>query len=231
MPIIIPDNLPYTPRGIECLRLGARRGGEGIGCCAMDVIQGFNNSPDAICPQQPHFDGDGWSPSFHPDGKGQLCIGGEGITNEQAFLSHITHGSFTPEPEPDHGFVCVLTDSQCSSSTGKKWLAILKREGFEWVGCTSNSVYAGYHPNHVFMLLRNTHEHMEDSELEQLKHPPKAWEELPEAAETPEERFSTLRAHIGEAHTSAAKAPEVAEEAAPVPYAVNACKFDGGTTV
>lgn len=213
MPILIPDYLPYTPRGIECLRLGARRGGEGIGCCAMDVIQGFNNSPDAICPQQPHFNGDDWSPSFYPGSNQQLCVGGEGITNEQAFLSQITHGSFTPEPEPDHGFVAVLTGEQCSSSNGKKWLAILKREGFEWVGCTSNSVYGEFHPNHVFMLLRNTHTSMEDEEIEQLKKPPSAWTELPEPSETPEERFKTLSAICGTSHTPATEATQEAVQA------------------
>ncbi len=195
--ITIPDDLPYTPRGLECLRLGARRGGEGIGCCAIDVLQGFNNDPDSLAPPQPHFNGDDWSPSFYQHTDKQLAIAG---TNEEVFLSHITHGSFTPEPEPDHGFIAVLTDDQVNGTIGRKWLAILKREGFEWVGCTSNSVYGEYHPNHVFMLLRSTHLNMEDAEIEELKKPPQVWTELPAPVETPEERFQTLSQKCGSAH-------------------------------
>lgn len=213
MPIIIPDNLPYTPRGIECLRLGARRGGEGIGCCAIDVIQGFNNSPDALCPQQPFFNGDDWSPEFYPGSDDQLCVGGGTVTNEQAFLSHITHGSFTPHPEADHGFIAVLTHDQVTSGRGKQWLAILKREGFKWVGCSSNSVYSEKHPNHVFMLLRKTHKYMEEEEIEELNRPPSIWEELPEPTETPEERFDALAAICGQAHTPAKAKAEALEEA------------------
>lgn len=213
--IVIPDNLPYTPRGIECLRFGARRGGEGIGCCAIDVFQGFNNAPDAFCPQQPFFNGDDWSPEFHPDTDSQLCVGGGTITNEQAFLSYLTHGSFTPEPEPDHGFIAVLTGDQANSANGKKWLAILKREGFKWVGCTSNSVYADYHPNHVFALFRSTHQYMGDDEIERLQQPPQIWEELPEPTETPEERFNALSPRFsrgGEAHTPAKENTESTTE-------------------
>lgn len=203
MPILIPDYLPYTPLGIECLRLGARRGGDGIGCCAMDVIQGFNNDPDKIRPQQPFYEGDSWSPLFYEGTDKQLCVGGEGITNEQAFLAYITHGSFTNEPAADHGFIAVLTDSQVQGETGKKWLRILKREGFKWVGAVSNSVYSEYHPNHVFMMLRSTLECMEADERERLKSPPEYWENLPEPTETPEERFYINSGEISKAHTPA----------------------------
>lgn len=204
MPILIPDNLPYTPRGIECLRFGARRGGDGIGCCAVDVIQGFGNPPDAICPQKPFYDGDSWAPVFYSGTSRQLCVGGENITNEQAFLAYLTHGSFTSEPEPDHAFIAILAKEQCEeSSSGKKWLAILKREGFEWVGCTSNSVYGECHPNHIFMLIRSTHTHMEDSEIESLKRPPQIWDELPKPTETPEERYRYLCDIFRSYHTPA----------------------------
>lgn len=204
MPITIDYNsLPYTPSGIECLRLGARRGGEGIGCCAIDVIQGFNNAPDAICPQQPFFNADEYRVEFYDNTSDQLCLGGEGITNEQVFLAQLTHGSFTPFPEPDHGFIVTMTENQISSSNGQKWLTILKREGFKWVGCVSNSVYGEYHPNHIFMLLRSTHENMDDDEIQELKSPPSFWESLPEPLENPEERFNTLRKSYKEAHTPA----------------------------
>ncbi len=212
MPVLIPDYLPYTPNGIECLRLGARRGGEGIGCCAMDIIQGFDNSPEGLRPQQPFYNGDCWTPEMYPGTDDQLCVGGGDVTNEQAFLAYLAHGSFSPEPYADHGFIAVLTGDQCKSSNGKKWLAILKREGFEWVGATSNSVYGEYHPNHVFMLLRSTHTEMGENEIELLKKPPKAWEELPEPTETPEERFRTLADEYSKAHTPATEATK-AEQA------------------
>lgn len=196
MPIIIPDDLPYTPYGIECLRLGARRGGVGIGCCAVDVFQGFNNSPSAMCPPIPFFNGDCYSPEFG-DFYQQLAMHG---TNEQVFLAYLAHGSFTPYQEPDHAFIAVLTDSQCRSETGKQWLRILKREGFEWKGCVNNSVYSEYHPNHIFMLIRNTREHLSEDELKELSQPPQAWEELGPPNQTPEERYVELCRTYTEAH-------------------------------
>lgn len=200
MPIIIPDDLPYAPRGIECLRLGARRGGEGIGCCAIDVFQGFTNDPDAECPQQPFFDGDSWSPILDENGT-QICVGGPGITNEDVFLAYLAHGSFTNDPEPDHGFIAVLTGDQCQSTIGRAWLKILKREGFRWVGCTSNSVYSEYHPNHIFMLLRATGEYMNGAEIAQLQFPPEEWEALPPPSQNPAERYSKLSISYTQAHT------------------------------
>lgn len=207
------NKMPYTSRGIECLRLGARRGGEGIGCCAVDIIQGFDNQPEDPCPQKPFFDADSWFPYSYQNQQEQLCVGGDKITNEDAFLAYLTHGSFTPYPEADHGFLAVLTGDQCNSANGKKWLAILKREGFQWLGCTSNSVYSEYHPNHVFGLFRSTHDNMEDEEIESLKSPPKAWEQLPDPTETPEERFRSLCAEYEKAHTPATEATQKVVEA------------------
>lgn len=173
MPIIIPDDLPYTSPGIEVLRFGARRGGSGIGCCAVDVIQGFSNDPDAECPPIPVFDGDSYSPIMDYNGKQRHLTG----TNEDVFLSYLTHGSFTLDHAPDHAFIAVLTHEQCESHAGIKWLKILHREGFKYIDTVSNSVYSEYHPNHIFMLVRNTNEYMEEQEIESLG-PPTAWREI-----------------------------------------------------
>lgn len=196
MPIIIPDNLPYTAPGIECLRLGARRGGIGIGCCAIDVFQGFSNHPDAACPPIPFFEGDSWTPHMDCNTNKQLHMKG---TNAEVFRAYLAHGSFTPYPEQDHAFIAVLTEEQIHNSIGRSWLKILKEEGFEWMGAVSNSVYSEYHPNHIFILIRNTRDYMDDEELEMLKKPPQAWTELDAPTETPAERFYKKHCHEYEA--------------------------------
>ena len=43
---------------MEVLRFGSRRGGKNIGCCAIEVIQGFNVNPDSPAPQNPMTHGD-----------------------------------------------------------------------------------------------------------------------------------------------------------------------------
>lgn len=197
MPIIIPDDLPYTAPGIECLRFGARRGGTGIGCCAVDVFQGFKNAPDAHCPPIPFFDGDSWTPLEYGDG--QLALTG---TNADVFRAYLTHGSFTNDPAPDHAFIAILTDSQCESEVGKQWLTILREEGFKWVGATSNSVYCEYHPNHIFLLVRSTREYMDDEEIAWLAEPPAFWGSLPAPTQTPEERFKIHCRNYTQCHTS-----------------------------
>ena len=184
--IIIPDHLPYTPRGIECLRFGARRGGEGIGCCAVDVIQGFSNAPDAMRPPVPFFNGDSWTPVLYGDT--QLHLAG---TNEDVFLSYLAHGSFTEDPVTDHAFIAVISEEQCHDETGRQWLRILHREGFQWAASVSNGVYAEYHPNHIFIMARATNEHMDEDEIESLKSPPAFWQGLGTPG-NPAERYATL---------------------------------------
>jgi hypothetical protein len=110
-------------------------------------------------------------------------------TNEEVFLSYLVHGTFTEEPVQDHAFLAIITDEQLNSDEGQEWMRILKREGFEWVGSTSNSVYSEYHPNHIFLLIRTTGEYVDEAEKERLKRPPEGWETLPEPAKTPEELF------------------------------------------
>jgi len=191
MPEVIPDDLPYTPRGIECLRLGARRGGEGIGCCAIDVFQGFSNEPSAVRPPIPLFEGDSRLPirRYIDDEYRQVTAEG---TNEEVFLTYLKVGTMSNDPLADHGFIAVLSGEQLLTSTGQAWLRILHREGFKWVGATSNAVYAEYHPNHIFMLLRSTRDFMDESEIEELQRPPSFWTSLGEPEETPEERFWKL---------------------------------------
>lgn len=198
MPIIIPDGLPYSPPSIECLRFGARRGGQGIGCCAVDVLQGFNNDPDAEGTPIPFFDGDSWTPVMNYDGdeSEQLHVVG---TNEQIFLSYLIHGSFTPEPVNDHAWIAILTEEQCGSYTGQKWLRILHREGFKYVTTVNNGVYSEYHPNHIFILTRNTDENISPEELG----PPSLWQELeenPKSRQEIQDRYYEIRETLGEAH-------------------------------
>lgn len=184
MPIIIPDDLPYTPEGIECLRLGARRGGQGIGCCAIDVFQGFSNDPSSIRPDLPFYNGDDMTPCLN--GEGHVHMSG---TNEEVFCAYLAHGSFTPYPEADHAFIATLTDEQLESDTGRAWLAILKREGFKWVASVNNSVYSDYHVNHIFIMTRSVGADDYEYEAQDLLSPPPIWEQIPEATETPEERY------------------------------------------
>lgn len=195
MPEVIPDDLPYTPQGIECLRLGARRGGEGIGCCAIDVFQGFSNDPSSLRPPIPMFEGDSRQPISvgYPDQRQKTVEG----TNEEVFLTYLKIGTMSSDPTEDHAFLAVITGEQLYSSTGRAWLKILKREGFEWVGCTSNSVYSEYHPNHIFMMIRSTGEYMDEDEIAQLKKPPSAWLELEEPSSTPAERFEEIVPKFG----------------------------------
>lgn len=195
MPEVIPDGLPYTPQGIECLRLGARRGGEGIGCCAIDVFQGFSNHPAEERPPIPMVEGDSRRAitAGYPDMRQKTVIG----TNEEVFLTYLKIGTMSSCPTEDHAFIAVITGEQIESCTGREWLKILKREGFEWVGCTSNSVYSEYHPNHIFMLIRSAGEYMDEDEILQLKKPPSAWLELEEPSSTPEKRFEEIVPKFG----------------------------------
>jgi hypothetical protein len=93
---------------------------------------------------------------------------------------------------PNRVFLAAITRSQTQSATGKKWLGILKEQGFEFIRATDNSVYTGQavaeepgkgagHPVYIFGLFRN----ISSSALEDPFAPPKEWASLPEPEMTP----------------------------------------------
>lgn len=202
--IKIPDNLPYSSPSIECIRFGGRRGNIGIGCCAVDLIQGFNNPPSQIGRETPFYDGDTQSPANY--GGGQLHICG---TNEQMLLAYLTHGTFSAEPQSDHAFIAVMSQEQVDSQIGKEWLKILYREGFDYIATVNNSVYEEYHPVHIFMMIRTAGGYLDGEEL----CAPPEWEKLKEQKrETPEERFSTLLGIYQQAHEERTPPPSPYED-------------------
>lgn len=195
MSITIPDDLPYSPLGIECIRFGGRRGNLGIGCCAVDILQGFSLDPYDTGRSTPFYDGDTQQPIFGETGE-QLHIGG---TNEEMLLAYLTHGSFSADPQPDHAFIAVLSDEQLSSSGyGREWLKILYREGFDYVTSVNNSVYQEDHVNHIFILIRNAGGYIDSEESLQV---PEVWKKLEKTErQTPEERYRELCRTYEKAH-------------------------------
>lgn len=106
-----------------------------------------------------------------------------GPTYEDIFWQRIRSGTFDTRDMPNHAFIAILTKNQIANSLGKKWLAILKKAGFEFVRTVSNSVYAGssvggeptdHYPNYIFMLVRN----VGNGAIKDQFTPPKEWTKL-----------------------------------------------------
>lgn len=162
---------------VEFIRFGSSIPGAYWGCCACDIIQCFKSDPDAKASIQ-MVDGDGCMPC------GDRFAG---PTNRDVFNARIRVGTFGISDMPNHAFIAILTQWQIESTIGKKWLAILKETGFEFVRSVSNSVYAGDQlakhdrdgkgsdVNHIFMLVRN----IGAGNLGDPYMPPKAWTDLP----------------------------------------------------
>ena len=173
--------MSYSASKIECLRFAGRQPAEGIGCCAIDEFQGFINDPD--------------SPASvllkHGDSGTSLMVGGSkkaylGETNREIFQSYLRIGTFSLTETPNRIFLASLTKSQCHSEIGRKWLTILKENGFEFIRATDNSVYSGRDVSrqksrestnvvYLFGLFRN----IGSTRLEDPTKPPKFWDELP----------------------------------------------------
>lgn len=170
---------------MEFLRFGSSIPGGYFGCCACCIIQDFNQDPDNKVSIQ-LVSGDG--------GAGLTANGGlafAGPTYGDIFKTRIRIGTFSTSDMPDHTFFAILTEYQVNGSIGKKWLKLLKDEGFEFVRSSSNSVYtggavptkpaaedSGGHPhiNHIFGLFRN----IQNSRVVDPLTPPKSWTNLPE---------------------------------------------------
>lgn len=165
---------------MEFLRFGSSIPGSYWGCCACCIIQNFNYDPDSpysievVC-------GDGGEP-----------IGDQflGKTYREVFESRLRIGTFNGSDMPNHAFLAILTEYQLTSTTGNKWLRILKEHGFEFIRSFDNSVYTGSslkgesgndedwcedtHANYLFGMFRNIGEGAVANPFQ----PPRAWTDI-----------------------------------------------------
>lgn len=190
--------MAYSASKIEFLRFGSQHGGEGIGCCAVDIIQGFVNDPEAPATVQ-LYHGDRNSKddsalTLYVNGKTEFAYLGK--TNREVFENFVRIGTFGTSDMPDHTFFAVFSDSQMSDRNGQAWLKILKAEGFEFIRTVGNSVYTSNtvplkpvegatrpHKNHIFGLFRN----ISNAAVADPFTPPEAWLKIPEPTMTPHE--------------------------------------------
>jgi len=179
---------------MEFLRFGSSIPGSYWGCCAVCIIQNFKVDPDAKASIE-LVSGDGGNPVT--DSNRNVLFAGP--TWKDIFLQRLRYGTFGKSDMPNHGFLAVLTEHQVRSNPGKKWMAILKEQGFEFIRAVDNSVYTGEglhtpkskrssHPNYIFGLFRNVGAGAIDDPFA----PPKEWAELPEAEGTEASRYKAL---------------------------------------
>lgn len=152
---------------MEFLRFGSSIPGEYWGCCCADIIQNFNQDPDTKASIQ-LVDGDGGSAITQGN---ELAFAGP--TLRDIFETRIRIGTFGTRDMPNHAFFAIFNASQCDSVIGKKWLAILKANGFEYLRTVNNSVWNVN--NHVFALFRN----VGPNKLANAFTPPPSWTSLP----------------------------------------------------
>lgn len=165
---------------MEFLRFGSSIPGSYWGCCDFDIIQNFKVDPDApasielVC-------GDGGNPL--KDSSGNTLFLGK--TYREIFESRMRIDTFGKNDMPNHGFLAILTETQCSGGVGNKWLKILHEYGFEFIRVLDNSVYNGPkldvdipggspHRNYLFGLFRN----IGHGRVTDMFQPPKAWTDL-----------------------------------------------------
>ena len=183
----------YSASKIEVMRFFGRKGGEGIGCCAIDIIQGFVNDPDAPAKMK-LVHGDSGTVLQAKKGKAAYL----GKTNHELFLNYLRIGTFSLTDMPNRIFLASLTEAQCDGDIGKKWLKILKENGFEFIRATDNSVYSGTtvtdtpgkggSPVYLFGLFRN----ISSFALEDPYKAPEYWDSLPEGLRAPNEPTASV---------------------------------------
>lgn len=195
---------------MEFVRFGGTIPGEYWGCCAVDVIQNFKQDPDTKASIQ-LVEGDG--------GYG-MTKGNElaflGPTLRDIFWNRLRISTFGMTDHPNKGFLAVLEESQLHNDPGKKWLALLKEAGFEFIRRIDNSVYTGStlggkgspHTNYLFGLFRN----IGNGLIKDPFTPPKAWTDLPSVAPEACNVFSTGCKAIADYDLSSFSPEEFAEE-------------------
>jgi hypothetical protein len=153
---------------VEFLRFGSSIPGSYWGCCACCIIQNFTVEPDGPASIE-LVEGDGGTPLGRFAGK----------TYHEVFRQRLRYGTFSAKDMPNHAFIAILSQTQLGSAIGKKWLAILKAEGFEFLRTVNNSVWNV--KNYIFILVRNVGPNaVKDQFL-----PPKEWTDLPSVVPEP----------------------------------------------
>lgn len=171
---------------MEFLRFGSSIPGSYWGCCAVDIIQNFKQDPDAKASIQ-LVNGDGGEPITR-DGESLFA----GPTWRDIFWQRLRVGTFDARDMPNHAFIAIMTENQMGQTYAKKWLALLKEAGFEFLRTVSNSVYTGSsvgdkymttkgNANYIFALFRNIGN---GGIIDQFL-PPKQWTDLEPAAPEP----------------------------------------------
>jgi hypothetical protein len=123
---------------MEFLRFGSQIPGIYHGCCAVDIIQNFKVDPDAPASIQ----------CVHGD-SGVSLNAFLGLTYHEIFLARLRCGTFSQKELPCRAFFASMTADQLKTENGKKWLAILRENGFEFIRAVHNSVY-GDRTNDVY---------------------------------------------------------------------------------
>ena len=176
---------------IEFLRFGSQIPGSYHGCCDVDIIQSFSCDPqDKHAIELMHGD----SGTSLTNGNGEVLYAG--MTNEEVFRDRLRYGTFSNRDMPNHVFLAVLTEGQIGSHIGKKWLKILKEEGFEFLRASDNAVYTGVyvskdpekfentpHTNYIFGLFRNIGMY---GSLKNPYLPPSLWTDITVEHQSPE---------------------------------------------
>jgi hypothetical protein len=153
---------------MEFLRFGSSIPGSYWGCCACCIIQNFTVEPDAPASIE-LVEGDGGTPLGRFAGK----------TYHEVFRQRLRYGTFSAKDMPNHAFIAILSQTQLGSAIGKKWLAILKAEGFEFLRTVNNSVWNV--KNYIFILVRNVGPNAVADQFT----PPKEWRDLPQTVGEP----------------------------------------------
>jgi hypothetical protein len=164
---------------MEIIRYGARKGGQRIGCCAVDLFQGFDvelNKPMV-------------SPVKYGDTEVQVGDQWRGPTALDIFKQGLAFGTFSDRPMVDRCYFAILSQGSMESIIGLEWLEELYKHGFKFLVTINNSVYDDQDedfdepdpsPVHIFYLARNVGFNKVDDPFT----PPEVWQALANKATT-----------------------------------------------
>lgn len=211
---------------MEFLRFGSSIPGTNWGCCAIDIIQCFDVDLDEPASIQ-LVSGDGGTPM------GDKFLG---KTHREIFLQRLRIATFSSSPMPDHVFLAAITSSQIRTTYGKKWLEILKEQGFEFIRATGNSVYTTNEvpdtPSkkyfdgdevkvvYLFGLFRNI-----SKQPVNPKKPPEYWETLPDPYKGRNKRAVQIKHWNSLPETKFYTEAEIEAASVPITYAGIRSKF------
>lgn len=149
-------------------------------CCGASIITSFSSRPEAAFSYKRKVGGSGFD-SYEKDENGRPIVE---KTHGEQFVEDSNSATFSSQRYPagtiqskDRAWMLIISDAQLRLPSGPAWLALFKKEGYEFVRAWRNSYHGNGPGSILYLFVKVSNKSGAEPDLDHLK-PPKGWDNL-----------------------------------------------------